>query len=79
LIEVNFMLSQKEIYRAARFMQSYGELRPGFLDHDASNLEGPSPAAKRAGPLNDAEAAPVTAVVKAVKDSETGELRFLPK
>lgn len=70
------MLSQKEIYRAARFMQSYGELRPGFLDHDASNLEGPSPLALRATPPPTSAQAPIVAVVRLVVDPESGEERF---
>lgn len=36
------MLTWDELVEAGRLMQDYGELRPGFVDHDAANSSGPS-------------------------------------
>ena len=35
------MLIKRHMSRAARQMHTYGELRPGYLEHDAANHVGP--------------------------------------
>ena len=36
------MLTKRYILKSARLQHAYGEARPGFYDHDRSNLSGPN-------------------------------------
>lgn len=72
------MLIKRHLLRAARQMHTYGELRPGYLEHDGANHTGP---ARRSGIglVSPLPAAPrgsgtVTVSMKVVEDPVTGEL-----
>lgn len=40
------MLTQRVLQRVAGMMQAYGELRPGFVDHERANMAGPTPSSR---------------------------------
>jgi hypothetical protein len=71
------LLTLKDILRSAQMMQSYGELRPGFLDHDAARLQGPTPIARRIGA--DASSDDNAATLRITRDDKSGEYRFEAK
>ena len=84
------MLTLRQILKAARLMQTYGDMRPGFLLHEAASLSGPVRArmparAPRpaAHPAESREPTPVgtRAEVQLVygRDPLTGEYRYTAK
>ena len=73
------MLIKRHMLRAARQMQTYGELRPGFLEHDAANHTGPphSSGPSTPSPLPSAQDANTAVEISmaVIEDPETGEWR----
>lgn len=69
------MITDKQFAKVTRMLVSYGEIRPGFLDHNVAHFEGPfSPY-----PLHSEHYAvhkPVRVSIHFERDSETGEARF---
>ena len=69
------MLTFKHMIKASRQMRSYGELRPGYLEHQASNLSGPETLRPR--PSQTTSDTANSGTVKLVTDTETGEQSYI--
>jgi hypothetical protein len=72
------MLTRKRLLSAARLMQTYGELRAGYVDHDSASLQGPD----GSEPVSAFLKPPLRGVVASiatveVEDATTGERRVV--
>jgi hypothetical protein len=76
------MLTLRHMLRAAQLMQTYGDLRPGFLEHEAASLAGPCrsrsrpPSQWHPGATNEASS---VVEVEYGRDPTTGEYGFTVK
>lgn len=72
------MRSTDDLRRTTRFMQNHGRMRPGYLNHTTTNLDGPvvtNPERRPTAPRPGEVRVKMTLEV----DPTSGELRFVPR
>jgi hypothetical protein len=72
------MLTKKQILGAARLMQTYGHLRPGYVDHNSNHLTGPDGGECFFDTTGEAGRETAIEIVETT-DPITGERRVVPK
>ena len=71
------MPSIQDMFDAALLQQTFGDLRPGFLEHE--NFKGPSKSTSTKVSISKSSSTSRTIRMIEVVDAETGERRFCPE